>query len=419
MAEKKTKQLSAKEASSSIGYGYSAILSQLLGSLDMPVRNTDEFRYYYKQMLNEDETVGAGLEYLSGRVVSRIGAYTHEDDDIKELVDKCIESVRGTMTEIRKEILRNSFAFGFSVAEFTIKNEDGQWLLSSMPVYDSTTIEFKMAKFPDNSYGVGTVVQKSTSGQDIEIPAGKCLIKTYGGGNTPYGQSLLRRCYRWWAFKRAVPKLWAVALERFGMPLLHATAVDDKSGPALEEALNQIYSKAHVITPVGTTVNAVGTPGGNVSIGYITTEEFCDKMIYRSMFLPSLLGGGENGGSYSLGQVHLELFNATAAALAQEYIDAELEQLWRPIIEWNFGPQEDYGDFQITDDIPTEEKKIISDMLLNLANAGVLDPESDRGWMREMLSLPEPEEGAVFPAWQMEQRNELGVRNEELGIEGE
>ena len=133
MAVNKIKQVTAKEASASVGYGYSAILSQLLGALDQPVRNTDGFRAYYRQMLNEDETVGAGLEYLSGRVVSRIGAYSHEDPRIKDLVDRCIESVRGTMTEVRKEILRNAFAFGFGVAEFTIKSEGGRWLLSSLP----------------------------------------------------------------------------------------------------------------------------------------------------------------------------------------------------------------------------------------------------------------------------------------------
>ena len=405
MAVNKIKQVTAKEASASVGYGYSAILSQLLGALDQPVRNTDGFRAYYRQMLNEDETVGAGLEYLSGRVVSRIGAYSHEDPRIKDLVDRCIESVRGTMTEVRKEILRNAFAFGFGVAEFTIKSEGGRWLLSSMPVYDPTTIEFKMSRFPDNSYGVGAVVQKNAVGQDIEIPAGKCLIKTHGNGNSPYGQSLLRRCYRWWAFKRAVPKLWAVALERFGMPLLHGTVKDGKSARAMEEALGQINSKAFVVTSEGTAVTAVGAPGGNISAGYVAAEELCDKMIYRAMFLPSLLGGGESGGSYSLGKVHLELFNATAAALALEYVDAELEQLWRPLIEWNFGPQEDYGEFQVTDDIPTDEKKAMSDMLLNLANAGAIDPESDRGWMREILGLPEIEEGAAFPAWQLERED--------------
>nr|DAY45161.1 MAG TPA: portal [Caudoviricetes sp.] len=401
---KRYEALSPREAASSVGYGYSAIIMQLLGSLDQPIRNTDQFRQFYKQMLEEDESVGTGLEYLAGRVVSKIGEFSHDDPRVKELVDHCIESVRGTMTEIRKDILRNSFAFGFGVAEFTIKSEGGLWVLSSMPVYDPSTISFKMARFPDNSYGIGTVMQKSGMGQDIEIPAGKCLIKTHGNGNSPYGHSLLRRCYRWWAFKRAVPKLWAVALERYGMPLLHGKADAESTGRKLEEALANINSKAYIVTNNNSDVQAVGAPGGDISSGYLMADELCDKKIYRALFLPSLLGSGENGGSYSLGQVHLELFNATAVSLAEEYIDCELEQLWRPLIEWNFGSQESYGEFAITDSIPADEKKTLSEMLLNLANAGVVDPDSDREWMREVLGLPEPEEGAVFPKWELEQK---------------
>lgn len=401
---KKYEALSPQKATNSVGYGYSAIITQLLSSLDQPIRNTDQFRQFYKQMLEDDESIGTGLEYLAGRVVSKIGEFSHDNPRVKELVDHSIESVRGTMTEIRKDILRNSFAFGFGVAEFTIKDEGGLWVLSSMPVYDPSTISFKMAKFPDNSYGIGSVMQKSGMGQDIEIPSGKCLIKTHGNGNSPYGHSLLRRCYRWWAFKRAVPKLWAVALERYGMPLLHGTADSEGTGKKLEEALANINSKAYVVTNDKCNVQTVGAPGGDISSGYMAADELCDKKIYRALFLPSLLGSGENGGSYSLGQVHLELFNATAVSLAEEYIDCELEQLWRPLIEWNFGPQESYGEFSITDSIPADEKKTLSEMLLNLANAGVVDPDSDRDWMREVLGLPEPEEGAVFPKWELERK---------------
>ena len=404
---KKNKQVTTREASSAVGYGYSSILTQLLSSLDQPIYNSDGYKSAYRQMITEDETIGTGLEYLTGRVASRIGAYSHEDAKIKDLVDRCIESIRGTMIDVRRAILRDSFAFGFGVGEFTIKNENGLWLLSSVQVYDPTSIQFKMVRFQDNSFGVGSVVQKTNSaGGDVEIPAGKCLIKTYGDSTTPYGKSLLRRCYRWWSFKKALPKLWAVALERFGMPLLHGKASTKEVQKGLNEALANANSRAYIVTDKDSTVEAISAPSGSVSAGYSEAEELCDKMIYRALFLPSLLGGGENGGSYSLGQVHLELFNATAAALAEDYIDVEIEQLWRPLIEWNFGPQEDYGEFAVNDDIPSEEKKVVSEMLLNLANAGVVDPESDRGWMREILGLPELEEGAVTPQWRLEAERE-------------
>ena len=398
-------KVTAKAASRSVGYGYSSIVNDLMTALDRAITNSDEFRTYYKQMLSDDETIGTGLEYLTGRVVSRIGTYSHEDTRIKELVDRSIESIRGTLTDVRRGILRDSFAYGYGVGEFTVKNEGGKWILSSIQILDPTSLEFKMEKFADNSYGVGVVVQDTGMGE-VEIPAGKCIIKTYGDSTTPYGKSLLRRCYRWWSFKKSIPKMWAVALERYGTPMLFGRTDNREDRKRLEAVFSNLYSNAHLVTDTKTEIQTLYSPSGGIGGGYMTALDQCDKMMYRAMFLPSLLGSGENGGSYSLGQVHSELFNATAAALAEDYIDTELEQLWRPLIEWNFGPQENYGDFMIMDAMPIGEKAAMSSMYLTLAQTGILSPESDRKWVRESLGLPDMEEGAVSPEWQLEGMSE-------------
>lgn len=395
----KTKEtLKVKEASQSIGYGYSKILNDILTALDRPITNSDEYRSYYKEMLTNDETIGTGIEYLTGRIVSRIGAYSHEDEKIKELVDRSIENIRGTMTEVRRSILRDSFAYGFGIGEFTLKNIGGQWLLSSIQILDPTSVELKMTQHEDKSYGIGSVIQKA-SFNEVEIPAGKCIIKTYGDNTTPYGRSLLRRCYRWWSFKKAIPKLWAVALERFSTPMLHGKTDSREDRKKLDALFSNIYSNPHITTDAKTEIQTIFTPSNAIGSSYLTALELCDKMMYRAMFLPSLLGSGENGGSYSLGQVHFELFNSTVVSLAEDYIDTELEQLWRPLIEWNFGEQEDYGDFMITDETSSGERLTLSQMMMNLANVGMISPESDSKWIREMLGLPEIEEGAVMPSW--------------------
>ena len=62
----------------------------------------------------------------------------------------------------------------------------------------------------------------------------------------------------------------------------------------------------------------------------------------------------------------------------------------------------------INDSIPSDEKKLLSEMTLNLANAGVIDPDSDRQWIRDSLGLPEVEEGAVFPRWGIENQRYAG-----------
>ena len=44
----------------------------------------------------------------------------------------------------------------------------------------------------------------------------------------------------------------------------------------------------------------------------------------------------------------------------------------------------------------------MSSMYLTLAQTGILSPESDRKWVRESLGLPDMEEGAVSPEWELE-----------------
>ena len=216
----------------------------------------------------------------------------------------------------------------------------------------------------------------------------------------------MRRCYRWWSLKNAIPKLWAIGLERFGMPILHGKASDNRTKKELNEALENLASRSYITTDKESEINSIFSPSSSISQGYKLAEELCDKMIYKAIFLPSLLGAGEEGGSYSLGQVHYELFNSTAASLAEDYIDMELEQLWRPLIEWNFGEQDNYGDFLVTDTMSSAEKLTLSTVMSNLAQVGIVDPESDRAWVRELLKLPDVEEGAVFPRWQLENQKD-------------
>ena len=60
----------------------------------------------------------------------------------------------------------------------------------------------------------------------------------------------------------------------------------------------------------------------------------------------------------------------------------------------------------IKDAMPMNEKAAMSSMYLTLAQTGILSPESDRKWIRESLGLPDMEEGAVSPEWELEGTSE-------------
>ena len=73
--------------------------------------------------------------------------------------------------------------------------------------------------------------------------------------------------------------------------------------------------------------------------------------------IPSLLFDNGDTGSYSLGQEHYKLFDVSLEALLSLLTEALLEQLVRPLIEWNFGTMDYYGEFEIkATSLDTQEK---------------------------------------------------------------
>lgn len=182
------------------------------------------------------------------------------------------------------------------------------------------------------------------------------------------------------------------------MPMLVAKSDDPE---ALAEILENAYAKAFASIGPSDSIEAVAAGGqGGIEGAYSAAVEFCNRMIYRSMFLPALLEGGQQGGSFSLGQVHWRMFDDACLWLAREFAETELERLWRPIIDWNFGPQETYGEIPVINSQTPEEQKIMSEIFTNAVNAGVVSPEhGDSEWMRDRLGFPEMAEGGEPDVW--------------------
>jgi hypothetical protein len=88
------------------------------------------------------------------------------------------------------------------------------------------------------------------------------------------------------------------------------------------------------------------------------------------------------------------MFQNAVDWLARLVAENEIEQLWRPIIEWNFGVQETYGTMPLVDNTTPEEKEIMSRVFQNCVNTGFADPATDVDWMREQMGFPAVDETA-------------------------
>ncbi|MGB9826276.1 MAG: phage portal protein family protein, partial [Desulfofundulus sp.] len=85
-----------------------------------------------------------------------------------------------------------------------------------------------------------------------------------------------------------------------------------------------------------------------------------------------------------------------ARAIYQDLTENLLEQLIRRLIDYNFGPQTDYGTF--TEQPPdAESMKLYAEAFRQLVDAGFLDPQvaEDLRWARSKLGLPDREPASV------------------------
>lgn len=220
----------------------------------------------FKRMIDTDETIGSGADFLASCLVARLGAYQNDDDDIAAFVKRALADLEGGQTDTFKEMLSAPWA-GFSVSEIIWANKSIGFVperLASLPpssilfeadrtgrLMDDGILQYQrnynpaamgvgqgygagilspangfvprpdpLAKFGDLPYPVRS--PSTFNYLSVRIPRMKCVHFAWNGqgrfGN-PYGRSMLRRMYNWWVQKWAYCQMMGVALDRKGTPL--------------------------------------------------------------------------------------------------------------------------------------------------------------------------------------------------------
>lgn len=219
----------------------------------------------YKRMVDTDDTIGSGVDFLTTCLAARLGGYVHPSKEVTKFVTMALAKIEGGFYNTTKEILSASWA-GFYVGEKVWANEDvgfivkkivplppGTVLLETERTGELTSdgiLQYQRNYNPANlAYGVsgygGFGWSNGVPGRpdpmakigdmpfpirtantynylSIRIPVQKCLHYAFdaqGKFGNPYGRSLLRRAYKWYVMKDAFLQMLAIALDRKGTPL--------------------------------------------------------------------------------------------------------------------------------------------------------------------------------------------------------
>lgn len=215
----------------------------------------------YKRMIDTDDTIGSGVDFLTTCLAARIGQYQHPNKEITEFVNTALSQMDNGIFNTIKEILSSTWA-GFSLSEKVWQNNDLGFVPKRVVTLPPQTIFFETdrtgritqdgilqyqrsfngalagnlfgfnngftlnirpdinAKLGDMPYPVRT--SNTYTYMSIRIPYQKVIHHSFdaqGKFGNPYGRSLLRRAYKWYVLKDAVLKMLAVALDRKGTPL--------------------------------------------------------------------------------------------------------------------------------------------------------------------------------------------------------
>jgi hypothetical protein len=337
-----------------------------------------------------------------------MGTYHHPDDQVTTFVHECLEGMQDSLPIAAMDILSALWA-GFSTTEIVWKPEGKQIKLDYLATYHPSTVTFVL-----NSRGRldGVKQRWLFSALDTDIPVEKCLIYTHNKRfNNYYGISAFKRIRKNWLLKDAFLKMWARALDKYGTPLTTAivpdgNVVDPETGEEVSQLEYATKLLANLQSGTALALSAKGDgkdnrlpevkatfPGSGVGDSFNQAVSYLNKMICRGMLIPSLVfDEGARSGSYALGESHFDAFMLAIRSIYVQLTDILLDQLIRRLVEYNFGPQDEYGTFQ--EKPPGEDQiKVLSEAFLALTNGGYLDPaiQEDLNYVRVATGLPERE----------------------------
>jgi hypothetical protein len=260
---------------------------QLYGSLSRFIANPSTVSVEtYKRMIDTDETIGAGVDFLILALIARFGEYKHKNKKIEEFVRRALNRMEGSWHENLDEMFSAEWA-GFSTTEQVwehLEDFDGApaFVPRKIVTYPPLTLVFAVDRHGDilsdgiyqyqrfhNTFFNSWVYGDATSGRGnidgfrpdmfasigdypypiriaadltyltVKIPKSKCIMlrsSVTGKFQNPYGRSILRRIYKNWVMKDAFLKMWVIGADRKGTPLVIGYAAPNDT--VLEGTMN-------------------------------------------------------------------------------------------------------------------------------------------------------------------------------------
>lgn len=390
----------------------------------------------------KEPVIKSGIEILTLFMCSKLGDYHHPNSMIEDFVNANIKS---HLRRWIQEIAISSYWAGFGVSEVLWKRKPGpnrirQVWIEDIVNYHPTQVQFRLNDYSRLTHGENTSYSQLLSG--VWVPAPNNLTrkkpsKSYTGGmirlekskvwhiafdgssNNPWGISQLNSVLDYHLFKEAFRDMMAVALDRYGTPLLYAIVPPQITNEVVEEADGTIRNKQYRESVTEALQDVRGNQGivleqlskdFPVEIGTLTTGnnfadafnsaiELCNTNMQVGMGIPNLIMRDERSGlgNGSSSESQVEIFNMMVSHYFHIATQAFVDQVVKQLIAYNFDPFtvkdiDDPGYISEVPSRPTEIEQLVNayEKLTKLGFMNAAD-SADYNHVRSMLNLPQRE----------------------------
>jgi len=330
----------------------------------------------YIDFLERDPVAKSCMELKALRATIAIGNYIHKNEVYQKWIRTNFELMEGSLTSLVGQLC-SAMALGFAVAEIVVEpGFDREWRLKGFNILDPRYITFAGSKGK-----IQYVYYNDGYSQTKKIPYRKC-IHVVGGFTTnfndPFGSAECKRAFPYFKAKQAILSEMCVAAKNNAtgvwvgladsndrVQLFKADGTPMKSydgsdvvvsaTQSLHEQLKQIENSSVIVTDLKNRIEprqlSAGEQFWNISL------DFLNRQISQAFHVPSLIFN-EGSSAIGLGQVSNQqksVLDSTVEAIVLQIKENILEKVIKPLLAYQFGYVDDYGDFepQVVHDMQT------------------------------------------------------------------
>lgn len=409
---------SAKQAGTSI-------LTTTVANINGFLANPDAQRLIeYERALTTDETVASAIDFVVLSLIASLGPYRHPNPKIQAFVQENLNLMEGNHRQALGELVLSALWAGFGLSEIIWTVDSGKLWLQRLANYHPLSIHIAVdingnlveggepmvpgAKTP----GVYQLSPLKGYGNYIPLPLNKtCLLTHRKRHGNLYGESVIRRIYKSWKYKDPGLEMWAIALDRYGTPVIYATVPNIQTGREIVDsyaeggkrpetiadsaamAISNIHLGTGLVLENPDPLNPVKldtlTTGNNYGTTFENFIAHLDRSIYKGLLIPQTIFSETTGGGInSTSKTHFEVFKLMLRSLYAEFVEPFVEQVIGRLIRYNFN-ESNPGEFPFLPFDPSMAE-VLSKMLDKMVGMGALDPSDieDLNYIRTTLGAP-------------------------------